>query len=445
MALPLSALSEMPSGRSLASSALSAAASGATGSIRAASRSDRDGQRYGLPELLARILAGRNVGLDEVEDFLDPTIRRLMPDPNALTEMEQAASRIADAVQPRKRSRSSATTTSTARRRQRCWRVLRRRRDPFFHIPDRLYEGYGPNVEAVSDARRGEPPDHRRLRHDQRGSARRSKQLGLDVVVIDHHQADGHFRRSMRSSIRTAKTISLASVILRGRARVHDLSRAGARIAPARPLECRGPSLIYCISLDLVALGTVADVVPLKGLNRAFVTKGLISMRARENHGLPALMDAARLEGPPESWHLGFLLGPRINAGGRIGDATLGTKLLITNDLAEANAIARLDQLNRERQEVEKRTLEQAEAEAYASLGHDEQGAIVIASGEGWHPGVVGLVAARLKERFSRPAFAIAIARRPGHRLGAFDRRGRYRPRGARRGGRGFCSRAAAT
>ena len=187
-------------------------------------------------------------------------------------------------------------------------------------------------------------------------------------------------------------------------------------VALVRELRRRGhwvgartePDLLYL--LDLVALGTVADVVPLKGLNRAFVTKGLISMRARENHGLRALMDAARLEGPPESWHLGFLLGPRINAGGRIGDATLGTKLLITNDPAEANAIAqKLDQLNRERQEVEKHTLEQAEAEAYASLGHDEQGAIVIASGEGWHPGVVGLVAARLKERFSRPAFAIAM------------------------------------
>jgi single-stranded-DNA-specific exonuclease len=163
-------------------------------------------------------------------------------------------------------------------------------------------------------------------------------------------------------------------------------------------------------NLDLVALGTVADVVPLVGLNRAFVQKGLVALRGRENLGLRALMDAARLAGPPAPWHLGFLLGPRINAGGRIGDATLGTRLLVTDDPAEANAIAaKLDQLNRERQVVEKATLEEAEAEALAALGIEEQGAIVVASGEGWHPGVVGLVAARLKERFGRPAFAVAL------------------------------------
>ena len=162
--------------------------------------------------------------------------------------------------------------------------------------------------------------------------------------------------------------------------------------------------------LDLVALGTVADVVPLTGLNRAFVKKGLIALKNREQVGLRALMDVARLDGPPSPCHLGFLLGPRINAGGRIGDATLGTRLLVTDDPAEAARIANeLDQLNRERQAVEKVTLELAEAEALAALGLEERGAIVIASGEGWHPGVVGLVAARLKERFGRPAFAIAM------------------------------------
>jgi single-stranded-DNA-specific exonuclease len=162
--------------------------------------------------------------------------------------------------------------------------------------------------------------------------------------------------------------------------------------------------------LDLVALGTVADVVPLTGLNRAFVKKGLIVLRNRQNEGLRALMDVARLDGPPSPYHLGFLLGPRINAGGRIGDATLGTWLLVTDDPAEANRIAlELDRLNRERQTVERATLEQAEAEAFAALGLEERGAVVIASGDGWHPGVVGLVAARLKERFGRPAFAIAM------------------------------------
>ncbi len=383
--------------------------------LRGAQLATAIGQRHGMPELLSRILAGRGVALDEVENFLDPTIRNLMPDPNVLTDMEAAAARIADAVQHSEEIAiigdydvDGATSTALL------VRVLRAAgSDPFFHIPDRLFEGYGPNVEAIRNIEaRGASllitVDCGTTSADALGEA---SKLGLDVVVIDHHQA--------------GETLPVAVALVNPN-REDDLSGLGhlcaaglvfmTCVALVRELRSRGhwsgtraePDLLYL--LDLVALGTVADVVPLKGLNRAFVKKGLISLRARENHGLRALMDAARLEGPPESWHLGFLLGPRINAGGRIGDATLGTKLLITNDPAEANAIAqKLDQLNRERQEVEKRTLEQAEAEAYASLGHDEQGAIVIASGEGWHPGVVGLVAARLKERFSRPAFAIAM------------------------------------
>ena len=162
--------------------------------------------------------------------------------------------------------------------------------------------------------------------------------------------------------------------------------------------------------LDLVALGTVADVVPLKGLNRAFVAKGLIALRRREHIGATALMDAARLTGPPEAWHLGFLLGPRINAGGRIGRADLGVRLLLEEDPTEAARIAaELDRLNRERQQIELATVAQAEAEAMAALGLEEKGAVVVTAAEGWHPGVVGLVAARLKERYGRPAFAIAL------------------------------------
>jgi len=162
--------------------------------------------------------------------------------------------------------------------------------------------------------------------------------------------------------------------------------------------------------LDLVALGTVADVVPLKGLNRAFVAKGLLALRRRENVGLTALMDVARLGGPPEPWHLGFLLGPRINAGGRIGRATLGVDLLLQADPTECGRLAaELDRLNRERQTIEVEMLAQAEAEAMAALGLEEKGAVVITAAEGWHPGVVGLIAARLKERYGRPAFAIAL------------------------------------
>ena len=162
--------------------------------------------------------------------------------------------------------------------------------------------------------------------------------------------------------------------------------------------------------LHLVALGTVADVVPLTGLNRAFVAKGMIALRRRDHTGLTALMDAARLSGPPEPWHLGFLLGPRINAGGRIGRADLGVRLLLEEDPSEAARIAaELDRLNRERQQIELATVAQAEAEAMAALGLEEKGAVVVTAQQGWHPGVVGLVAARLKERYGRPAFAIAL------------------------------------
>ena len=162
--------------------------------------------------------------------------------------------------------------------------------------------------------------------------------------------------------------------------------------------------------LHHVALGTVADVAPLTGLNRAFVAKGLIAMRRRDHVGHTALMDVSRLNGPPEAWHLGFMLGPRINAGGRIGRADLGVRLLLEGDVSEAARIAaELDRLNTERRVIEQMAEAQAEAEALASLGLEDKGAVIVTASEGWHPGVVGLVASRLKEKFSRPAFAIAL------------------------------------
>src|SRR5215510_6067949 len=238
-----------------------------------------------------------------------------------------------------------------------------------------------------------------------------AKKLGLDTVVIDHHQAD--------------EELPLAAAVVDPN-RVDDLSGLGhlaavglvflTLVAVSRELRRRNfwnsarsePDLLSL--LHLVALGTVADVVPLHGLNRAFVAKGLIALRRREHPGATALMDVARLNGPPEPWHLGFLLGPRINAGGRVGRADLGARLLLEDDPSEATRIAaELDRLNRERQQIEQATLAQADAEALAALGLEEKGAAVVTAAEGWHPGVVGLVAARLKERYGRPAFAIAL------------------------------------
>ena len=372
-------------------------------------------QRHAMPELLARILAGRGVAPEDAATFLDPSIKTLMPDPSTLTDMNAAAARLADAVTRGERVAifgdydvDGATAAAVL-----C-RVLRAcGLDPIVHIPDRIFEGYGPNVDAIrSFAERGATllitVDCGTTSHAVIAEAGK---LGLDTIVIDHHQADEELP---------------PAVALVNPNRADDLSGLGhlaavglvfvAVVALSRELRRRGyfnsdrvaPDLLAL--LDLVALGTVADVVPLTGLNRAFVAKGLIALRRREQIGLTALMDAARLSGPPEPWHLGFLLGPRINAGGRIGRADLGVSLLLEEDATEAARIsAELDRLNRERQQIEIATLAEAEAEAMAALGIEEKGAVVVTAGKGWHPGVVGLVAARLKERLGRPAFAVAL------------------------------------
>jgi single-stranded-DNA-specific exonuclease len=372
-------------------------------------------QRHELPELLARILAGRNVEADAVEAFLDPAIKRAMPDPNVLTAMPEAAGRIADAIMRGETVAifgdydvDGATSAAVMARFLRHAGI-----DPLIHIPDRLFEGYGPNIEAVRalagcGATLLIAVDCGTTSVEPLAEA---KKLGVDVVVIDHHQADEVLppafaivnpnRRDDLSGLGHLAAVGLTFMTV---VAVNRVLRSRGFWSDARP----EPDLLTLI--DDVALGTVADVVPLTGLNRAFVAKGLIALRRRERVGHVSLMDVARLSGPPEAWHLGFLLGPRINAGGRIGRADLGVRLLIEDDPVEAAKIAaELDRLNRERQAIEIETVAQAEAEAMAALGVEERGAVVVTAAEGWHPGVVGLVAARLKEKFGRPAFAIAL------------------------------------
>src|SRR5215469_14496603 len=372
-------------------------------------------QRHGLPELLARIVAGRGIEPDDVEAYLDPTIKRLMPDPSTLTAMDVAAARLADAIVRHEPVAifgdydvDGATSSAVLALFLRHAGI-----EPLIYIPDRIFEGYGPNVAAIrSLAERGTKllvtVDCGTTSDEPLAEAAR---LGMEAIVIDHHQADERLP---------------SAVAVVNPNRLDDLSRLGhlaavgvtfmVLVAVNRELRRRGfwsatrpePDLLDLG--HLVALGTVADVVPLKGLNRAFVAKGLIAMRRREHAGLTALMDVARLAGPPEPWHLGFMLAPRINAGGRIGRADLGAQLLMTEDPVEAARLAtELDRLNRERQAIEQQTLAEAEAEAMAALGLEEKGAVVVTAAAGWHPGVVGLVAARLKERFGRPAFAIAL------------------------------------
>jgi single-stranded-DNA-specific exonuclease len=338
-----------------------------------------------------------------------------MPDPLVLTAMKEAAERIADAATRNETVAifgdydvDGATSAALLGRFLRHCGI-----EPIIYIPDRLFEGYGPNVEAVRAL--AERSTTLLVCVDcgttSAEALTEAKTRGLDVVVIDHHQADEELppalaivnpnRRDDLSGLGHLAAVGLTFMTV---------------IAVNRVLRERGfwradraePDLLGFLS-D-VALGTVADVVPLIGLNRAFVAKGLIALRRRERPGHVSLMDVARLSGPPEAWHLGFLLGPRINAGGRIGRADLGVRLLLENDPVEAAKIAaELDHLNRERQAIEQATLAQAEAEADAALGLEDKGAVIVTAAEGWHPGIVGLVAARLKEKFSRPAFAIAL------------------------------------
>ncbi|MGJ5071671.1 single-stranded-DNA-specific exonuclease RecJ [Bradyrhizobium oligotrophicum] len=372
-------------------------------------------QRYQLPEMLARVLAGRDVELDAVNDFLDPTIRKLMPDPFTVTQMEAAAQRIADAAVRGEKVAifgdydvDGATSAALL-----AWHLRHCGLDPLIHIPDRIFEGYGPNVDAIralvnKGATLLVTVDCGTTSLEPLAEARR---LGMSVVVIDHHQCGDELpevealvnpnRPDDLSGLGYLAAVGLTLVTL---------------VAVNRELRGRGfwsstrPEPDLLSMLHHVALGTVADVAPLIALNRAFVAKGLIAMRRRDHVGHTALMDVARLNGPPEAWHLGFMLGPRINAGGRIGRADLGVRLLLESDVSEAARIAaELDRLNSERRVIEQQAEAQAEAEALASLGLEDKGAVIVTASEGWHPGVVGLVASRLKEKFARPAFAIAL------------------------------------
>jgi single-stranded-DNA-specific exonuclease len=366
-------------------------------------------QATGRSELLSRILAGRGVEIDAVERHLEPTLRDLMPDPHTMADMATATERLAQAIARRERvaifgdydvdGACAAALMSEYLGAFGCEALIR--------IPDRVTEGYGPSVEAMREFRSAGADlvvtvDCGAVSFEPFAEAAR---LGLDVVVFDHHQAP--------------ETLPPALALVDPN-RQDDLSGLGALCAAGvvfmalvdlnRRLRAAGPAPDLKAKLDLVALATVADVVPLVGLNRAFVARGLETVRRRERPGLAALLDVAGAGGPPIPYHLGFLLGPRINAGGRIGDAALGSRLLTTTDMAEATKIAaELDRLNRERQRIERGALEEAEAQALAALGLEERGACVIVASEGWPPGVVGLVAARLKDRFGRPAFALSL------------------------------------
>jgi len=377
-------------------------------------------QERGLPDVVSRLLAARDVPANEAEAYLNPQLKTLLPDPSVFTDMDVAAGRIADAVERGEKVAvfgdydvDGATSVAVFTRFLRSQGL-----DPAIYIPDRLVDGYGPNPRAVGELADGGATllvtlDCGTSSFDAFAEAKRR---GLDVVSLDHHQA----------GVDLPPTLALVNPN-----RQDDLSGQGhlaavgvtfvTLVAVNRELRRRGwferqgmapPDLLAL--LDLVALGTVCDVVPLVGVNRAFVVKGLTVLRARGNRGLAALADVVKLSGPPSPYNLAFMMGPRINAGGRIGDSGLGARLLTSDDPVAAGRIAaELDRLNRERQTLEAEAVDAAELMVAARLG-TELPAVIVEASEDWHPGIVGLVAARLKERYRCPAFAIALDRDGG-------------------------------
>lgn len=372
-------------------------------------------QRNEVPELLARVLAARGVAPETCADHCAPSLRALMPDPSGLTDMDKAAERIARAITAGESiaifGDYDVDGAASAALLGRFLRAVGL--EAGIYIPDRIFEGYGPNIEAL----KGLKDEGARLvvcvdcGTGSHAALDWAAANGLDIVVLDHHQtgpdlppAVALVNPNRQDDLSGLGMLAAVGVTYLAVVAVNRTLRAAGFYGADRP----EPDLLGW--LDLVALATVCDVVPLVGLNRAFVVKGLMALRRRDNPGLRALGEAARLRGAVDAYHLGFMLGPRINAGGRIGRADLGARLLCADDDATALELAAtLDRLNAERQEIEREVLAQAMAEAEASLGDRGQDPVVVTVGEGWHAGVVGLVATRLKDRFRRPAIAVAF------------------------------------
>jgi single-stranded-DNA-specific exonuclease len=371
-------------------------------------------QAHGLPELLGRVLAARGADAHTVSRYLDPSLRTLLPDPSRLQDMERAAERFASAIKGGEAIAvlgdydvDGAASVALVER------FLRAHGQSLAtYIPDRLTEGYGPTPAALT----GLVKDGARLiltvdcGTTAEAAVAAANDAGAEVIIIDHHQAD--------------EALPPAFAVLNPN-RQDDLSGQGHLaaagvvflflVATTRALRRDGyyrdraePDLLSL--LDLVALATVCDVVPLKEANRAFVAKGLKLMRLRHNQGLRALADVARIDEAPTSYTLGFILGPRINAGGRVGASSLGARLLGCDDEIEARAIAaKLETLNTERRAIEERMLEEAFAHAEASLATSPDQPLLFIAAEDWHKGLLGLIASRVADRFHLPAFVSAL------------------------------------
>jgi single-stranded-DNA-specific exonuclease len=371
-------------------------------------------QGHGLPELIGRVLAARGADAHTAARYLDPSLRSLLPDPARFQDMEKAAARFAAAIAKAEPIAvfgdydvDGAASVALIERFLRAHRQV-----PATYIPDRLTEGYGPSPDSLAGlAKEGA----RLILTVDCGTTAglaisAANEAGAEVIVIDHHQAD--------------EALPPAYAVLNPN-RQDDLSGQGHLaaagvvflflVATARALRRQGfygvapePDLLGL--LDLVALATVCDVVPFKDVNRAFVAQGLKVLRLRHNQGLRALADAARIDAAPNCYSLGFVLGPRINAGGRVGASSLGARLLATDDDIEARGLAaKLEAFNAERKAIEERMLEDAFASADAALASDPGLPLLFLAAEGWHKGLLGLVAGRIAERFRLPSFVSSL------------------------------------
>lgn len=372
-------------------------------------------QRHYLPDIVGQIISKRDIDLDKIADFLEPSLKTQLPNPSILQDMDIAAEHLAQAVMDGDKIAvfgdydvDGATSTALFKR---FFQMIGH--DITVYIPDRLKEGYGPNETAL--LKLGEEGHKTIVTVDCGATAfepiEAATNAGIEMIIFDHHACE--------------LTLPKAKAVINPN-RLDDTSDLGhlaavgvvflAIVAINRCLRQHGYYTSRQIAepklhllLDIVALGTICDVVPLKTINRTFVTQGLKIMAMRQNMGIKALSDIAGIDEMPDTFHAGFILGPRINAGGRVGEANLGSELLSTSDAYFANQIAvKLQQYNKERQDIEMQVLEQAiaQVESEADLENDY---VIIAHGDNWHPGVIGIVASRLKEKYNRPACVIGF------------------------------------
>ncbi len=370
-------------------------------------------RRLGAPDLIGRLLASRGVALEDAQLFLSPTLKDLFPDPSSFADMDVAAEVILDAIVSCRPTAVFAdydvdggTASAILSRYFRAWG-----RELILYVPDRLNEGFGPTPFAFRalKAQGAELVVTVDCGAAASEALKLANEIGLDVIVLDHHLMHDEHTPPTRALVNPNRPdCGSKHGFLAAAGVVFVMIAALNRLARKRGLAPPGGLPDPMKWLDLAALGTLCDMAPLQGVNRAFVTRGLAVLERLDNPGLRALAEVAGIEAPKSVYHATFVLGPRLNAGGRIGDPWTAARLLATDDRAEAILLAeKLNHQNAERKEVEAQIQRAALAQVEARLAEKPDAGVLVVGGEGWHPGVIGIVAGRLKEKFHRPAVVI--------------------------------------